>query len=190
MNKNVGIATAVGIVVIIGVLIFQINDLAYDRTTSEEFYQQLDHDEGKTVKNVVYPENPQILYGVTINKDKYLLGENIFVKIQGIPMGLQDYVQFYTPNGILYLNLEIDGDEKSSFKHYFRPSLQKGISLDEGGICEKEDLVGKWTVMFRGLPEDRLHFEIMDEILPYSEEYYAGCNEDPYEVRLQPSLSP
>ena len=36
MNKSVGIAVAVGIVIIIGVIGFQINETTYQRSTVEE----------------------------------------------------------------------------------------------------------------------------------------------------------
>ena len=85
MNKNVGIAVAVGIAVIIGVIGFQIYDSSYQKSTVEEYYDDQTKADDKTVKHVVYPENPQTLYGLTINKDKYLLGENVVIKINGIP---------------------------------------------------------------------------------------------------------
>ena len=33
----------------------------------------------QSVAHVVYPDNPQILGPLQINKDKYLLGENVYV---------------------------------------------------------------------------------------------------------------
>ena len=84
-----------------------------------------------------------------------------------------------------YLTLPFDGDEKSSFKHYFRPSLSNAITL-----CDKEDLIGKWSTFFGNMPEEKLYFNVLDEILPHSEEYYLGCNEDALELPpyVQPSL--
>ena len=75
MNRNVGIATAVGIAIIIGVIGFQINDSTYYVSTPEEYKESL----GKqTVSHVVYPDNPQILGPLQINKDKYLFFILIF----------------------------------------------------------------------------------------------------------------
>ena len=188
MNRNVIIAVVVGIIVIIGVVSFQIYDSSYQRTNTEEYYES-DHSK-QAVSNVVYPENPQVLHGLIINKDKYLLGENVFLRIQNIPMGLKDSVQFFTPGGLLFLDLKFDGNEKSSLKHYFKPSLMKALPLDRNAnLCEKKDLIGEWTVMFKSLPDERLHFEVMEEALPYSEKYYIECNENPIEFpQIQPSL--
>ena len=182
MNKNVGIAVAVGIAVIIGVIGFQIYDSSYQKSTVEEYYDDQTKADDKTVKHVVYPENPQTLYGLTINKDKYLLGENVFIKINGIPPGLQDSVKFFTPGGISYLDLKFDGDEKSSVKHYFRPALAKSFDRSGGGLCDKEQLIGEWTVMFASMPEDRIYFQVMDEVLPHSEQYYLDCLDESTEI--------
>ena len=112
------------------------------------------------------------------------------MSINNIPMGLKDSVQFFTPEGKLYLDLQFDGNEKSGFKHYFKPSLVKSLPYDRtANLCDKEDLIGKWTIMFRGLPDDRLYFEVMAETLPYSEDYFIGCNENPIEIPImEPSL--
>jgi len=181
MNKSVGIAVAVGIVIIIGVIGFQINETTYQRSTVEEYYE-----DPLKVKNLVYPENPQFLHGLQINKDKYLVGEKIFFSVQGIPMGLKDAINFYTPEGILMVQYEIDGNEKTNFKHYWKPSLIKRLD-----ICDVEQLMGEWTVLFAGLPDEKLHFEVTNEILPGFEEYYATCNEQALEMPIMtdPTIS-
>jgi len=190
MNKNVVIAVTVGIIVIIGAVSFQIYESSYQRSSTEEYYASDKQATGeKNIKHVVYPENPQILYGLTINKDKYLLGENVFIKVQGIPMGLKDSVQFFTPKGVLYFELEFDGNEKSSTKHYFRPALTTMKTMSSEGLCGKEALIGEWTVMFASLPMEKLNFQVMDEILPHSEEYYLECDTKAIELPImQPSL--
>ena len=174
MKKSVGIAVVLGIAVIIGVIGFQIYDTTYQRSTVEEYYE-----DRSSVKNLVYQENPQFLHGLKINKDKYLVGEKIFFSVQGIPMGLKDAVNFYTPEGILFIKYPFDGNEKTNFKHYWKPSLTKRLDL-----CNVEQLVGEWTVLFDGLPNEKLHFQVTDEILPGSEEYYVTCDEVALEVPL------
>ena len=185
MNRNVVIAVAVGIAVIIGAISFQLYDSAYQKSSIDEYYADKDHSDEKNIKHVVYPDNPQKLYGLIINKDKYLLGENIFIRVTGIPMGLKDSVYFYTPQGIKYLTLPFDGDEKPSIKHYFRPSL-----IRSENVCDKEEIIGKWSAFFGNMPEEKLYFHVLAEILPHSEDYYLGCNEDPMEIPpyVQPSL--
>ena len=55
-------------------------------------------------------------------------------------------------------------------------------------ICEKEKLIGEWTVAFLGTPEDQLKFNVMSETLPRSESYYDGCNEGMELPVISPSL--
>ena len=185
MNKNVGIATAAGIAIIIGVISFQLYDSTYQKSSVEEFYEDTDHNDKQNIKHVVHPPNPQTLHGVTITKDKYLLGENVFLSVKNIPPGLKDSLLFYTPEGKLYLALGFDGDKKSSFKHYFRPSLLKGID-----ICDKEQLIGDWEVFFAGLSDERLNFEVTNETLPGSEAYYLECGDGLEYPYIEPSLMP
>ena len=61
MNKSVGIAAVVGIVIIIGVIGFQIYDTSYQKSTVEEY-----HKDQVGIKNVVYQENPQFLHGLKL----------------------------------------------------------------------------------------------------------------------------
>ena len=185
MNKNVGIAATVGIVIVITAITFQIYEPFNERSTIEEYYEDKSHNDDTNIKSVVYPENQQVLYGLIITKDKYLLGENVFMRVNNIPMQLIDSIQFYTPNNVLYLSLPFDGTEKSSFKHYFRPSLLKQLDL-----CDKEDLIGEWTVKFASLPSDELHFQVMNEILPHSEKYYETCSTESIQFpQIEPSLN-
>ena len=59
------------------------------------------------------------------------------------------------------------------------------------GICDVEQLVGEWTVMFAGLPDEKLYFQVTNEILPGFEEYYATCNEQAMEMPIMtdPTIS-
>ncbi|MBC8252360.1 MAG: hypothetical protein H8E89_12360 [Candidatus Nitrosopelagicus sp.] len=182
MNRNIGIATIIGITVIVLVVIFQMSESSYQRSTADEYYQDQDHNDGANIKHVVYPNNPQTMLGLTINKDKYLLGENVFLTVSDIPMGLKDRLQIYSPNQKLYTVIEFDGDEKSSLKHYFRPSLSKQL-----GLCEENDVVGTWMILFGGRTDMKLNFEVLAETLPHSEEYYQGCNTT---AMLIPNLEP
>ena len=166
MNKSVGVATGIGIAIIIGVIVFQVNETMWEQVSVDEYYEK----KGK-VAGVVYPENPQILGPLQINKDKYLLGENVFVILKDLKPKDKGSVEFFTPNGILYESMGFDGKEKEFQKKYFKPQLLKSKQL-----CEKEQLVGTWTVMFRGYDMAKIYFEIMPEILPNSEQHYIDCS--------------
>ena len=122
MNKNTTIAVGIGIAIVIGVIGFQINDTTYQVSTPEEYKKSMGT---QTVAHVVYPDNPQILGPLQINKDKYLLGENIFVIIKNLQPMDKGTVQFFTPYGVLYDEIGFNGSEKDFFKKYFKPQLLK-----------------------------------------------------------------
>ena len=177
MNKNVGIATGVGIAIIVGVILFQANQTMWQQVSVDEYYEK-----GGKVAHVVYPDNPQILGPLQINKDKYLLGENIFVIIKNLQPMDQGTVQFFTPDGILYNEIGFNGSERDFVKKYFKPQLLKSKNL-----CEKEEIIGKWTVMFKDYDMAKLHFEILPDILPNQEQQFEEC-EVAYEIDITKPL--
>tara|TARA_Y100000741_G_scaffold77844_1_gene56801 strand:- start:191 stop:736 length:546 start_codon:yes stop_codon:yes gene_type:complete len=181
MNRNVGIATGIGIAVIIGVIAFQINDSTYNVSTPEEYTKSMGT---QSVAHVVYPDNPQILGPLQINKDKYLLGENIFVVIKNLQPMDKGTVQFFTPDGILYQEIGFNGSERDFIKKYFKPQLLKAKNL-----CEKEELVGKWTVLFKGYDMAKLHFEMLPDVLPNQEYQFEEC-EIAYELDIRKPIIP
>ena len=166
MERNVGIAVVVGIAIIIGVIVIQINQTMWDQVSVEEYYEK----DGK-VASVVYPDNPQMLGPLQINKDKYLLGENVYVILKDIMPGDKGTVQFFTPGGILYDEWKFDGNEKNFYKKYFKPQLLKSKNL-----CGKEMLVGEWSVMFEGFDMAKLYFTISGDILPNHESHFVECD--------------
>ena len=165
MNKMVGIATGIGIAIVIGVIIFQVSQTMWQQVSVEEYYEK-----GGRVAGVVYPENLQVLGPLQINKDKYLLGENVFVSISNLRSQDVGSVLFITPTGIVYDDWGFNGMERESQKKYFKPQLLKSKN-----ICEKEKLIGEWTVMFKGYEEQKIYFEITPDILPKMEYQFEDC---------------
>ena len=96
MNRNVGIATGIGIAVIVGIIAFQVNETTWKQVSVEEYYEK-----GGRVAGVVYPDNLQVLGPLQINKDKYLLGENVFMSISDLRPQDKGAVQIITPTGII-----------------------------------------------------------------------------------------
>ena len=165
MNKNVGIATGIGIAIIVGVIIFQVDQTMWQQVSVDEYYEK----DGK-VAHVVYPDNPQVLGPLQINKDKYLLGENVYVILKDLRPQDKGTVQFFTPGGILYDEMGFNGENRDFQKKYFKPGLLKSKNL-----CEREQLVGTWTVMFEGYEEAKLYFQMMPDILPNQESHFVEC---------------
>tara|TARA_B100001540_G_scaffold53642_1_gene48616 strand:- start:760 stop:1296 length:537 start_codon:yes stop_codon:yes gene_type:complete len=177
MKKSVGVATGIGIAIIAGIIIFQLNDTMWSQVSVDEYYEK-----GGKVPGVVYPDNPQFLGPLQINKDKYLLGENVYVILKDLMPMDRGAVLFFTPDGVLYDEWEFNGMENEYMKKYFKPQLLKGKNL-----CDKEDLVGKWTVIFRGYEENKLNFEMLNDVLPNQEYQYEKC-EIAYEIDITKPL--
>ena len=173
MKKSVGIATGIGVAIIIGVIVFQISETMWKQVSVEEYYEK-----GGKVAGVVYPDNPQILGPLQINKDKYLLGENVYVILKDLRPNDKGSILFVTPGGIIYDEWGFNGNEREFQKKYFKPQLLKGKSL-----CDKEELVGKWTVMFKDYDMAKLHFEILPDVLPNQEHQFEEC-EVAYEIDI------
>ena len=165
MNRNVGIATGIGIAIIIGVIIFQVNETMWKQVSVEEYYEK-----GGKVAGVVYPDNPQVLGPLQINKDKYLLGENVYVILKDLRPQDQGTILFMTPKNVVYDEWGFNGEERDYQKKYFKPQLLKSKQL-----CGKEDLVGQWTVMFKGYSMSKLHFEVLEDTLPNQEHHFVKC---------------
>jgi len=175
MNKNVGIATAVGIAIIIGVIVFQINETTYKVSSPEEYKKSMGT---QSVAHVVYPDNPQFLGPLQINKDKYLLGENVYVILTGLNLGDKGTVVFLTPENKIYTEWGFDGSIKDSQKKYFKPQLLKSKQL-----CEKEQLIGEWKVMFKDYEMSKIYFEVLPDILPNQEDQFIECQVS-YEIDI------
>tara|TARA_B110000014_G_C19774367_1_gene402854 strand:- start:40 stop:576 length:537 start_codon:yes stop_codon:yes gene_type:complete len=174
MKKSVGIATGIGVAIIIGVIVFQISETMWKQVSVEEYYEK-----GGKVAGVVYPDNPQILGPLQINKDKYLLGENVYVILKDLRPNDKGSILFVTPGGIIYDEWGFNGNEREFQKKYFKPQLLKSKNL-----CEKEKLIGEWTVMFRGYDMAKLYFEMLPDILPNQEYHFEEC-EIAYEINLE-----
>jgi len=165
MNRYVGIATGIGIAIIIGVIVFQINETLWQQSSVEEYYEK-----GGKVSSVVYPDNPQLLGPLQINKDRYLLGENVYVSLKDLRPQDMGSILFITPGKMIYDEWGFNGNEREFQKKYFKPSLLKSKNL-----CEKEQLVGEWTVMFKGYDKAKLYFEVLPDILPNQESHFVEC---------------
>ena len=153
MNRNTTIAIVIGISITIGVIGYQINETTWIKTSTEEYYEK----DGK-VAHVVYPDNPQILGPLQINKDKYLIGENIFYSLNNLQPRDQGTLYFMTPYNQNYYQIQFDGEESDYEKGYFRPQLSK-----TRGICDKDLLVGEWTIFFKGYEENQLKYTLIND---------------------------
>ena len=106
-----------------------------------------------------------------IDREKYSLGELIFLRFGGIQPDENGQVVFLMPsNGThqtVYITIPFDGS-KPGFNQYFRPDLSR-----QRGICTIDDLLGEWKVVFQGVDYNQLSFEIVNKTIPGDEDLYV-----------------
>ena len=97
-----------------------------------------------------------------INKSEYKIGENVFMIAQNLTPSDSGKAVFVLPNGTTkYIVIPFDGTQKSGFNQYFKPSISKARH-----ICNTDDLVGEWTIVFQGTDYQPLKFTILNETVP------------------------
>ena len=100
-----------------------------------------------------------------IDRSRYAIGENVFIRMGGINIDEKGQIavfrQLNSTHQIVYLTIPFDGTDKSASNTYFTPQI-----LKSKGICSTDDLIGKWTLVFRGTNYPNLDFEIDERIVP------------------------
>ena len=100
-----------------------------------------------------------------IDRSKYAIGEKIFIRIGGLDFNAKGEIDVIRPinatHNLSYLTIPFDGAQKSGFNYYIEPQISK-----IRGICSVDDIMGKWTLVFRGTNYPNLDFEITEKIVP------------------------
>ena len=116
------------------------------------YNQQKNSEENAQWKNISGP--------FAINKFQYKLGENIFMIVSDLKPIDTGKIVVIDPKGDTYETMPFNGTLKTSFHYFFKPNTQ-----NYGGIllCNPTDLVGKWGLIFQGVPYKPLKFEVINE---------------------------
>ena len=106
-----------------------------------------------------------------INKKEYKIGENIFLIAEGLSFGDKGNIVFVFPNVTReYFSLPFDSEQKSSFNYYFTPALSKAKK-----ICSIDELIGEWTIEFKGTEYEPIKFRIINETIPTVNSFERVC---------------
>jgi hypothetical protein len=68
------------------------------------------------------------------------------------------------PKGGAFTTIPFNGTLKSSFKQFFKPDTERRLAL-----CNATDLVGHWTIAFKGVHYKPIPFEVVNEYIPGEE---------------------
>ena len=94
-----------------------------------------------------------------IDRNKYAIGEKIFMIVEGLEFGEKGQIDIMRPlnatHQFVWDSIPFDGAKKPSFDFYFELKIQR---LDV--FCSVDDLIEKWSFVFRGTNYANLDFEI------------------------------
>ena len=182
MKKELGIGITVGVSIFVIILalilipsprsdIIKVED-ALDKEVkpeieSPEIQEKLDTIEKINLENEYSPkEREWITSGpFQIDRSQYAIGEKIFIVIGGLDINEKGQIAVMRPlndtHYSVYLTIPFDGAAKPAFNYYLEPKILKSKE-----ICSIDDLIGKWTIVFRGTDYPNLDFEITEEVVP------------------------
>ena len=192
MKKNIVIPISVGIVIIIvGIIIISNQEPeiveteiiksvefenSFNNSESQEISdidKRLDAIEKKASENYYEPAPREWITSgpFQIDRSQYVIGESVFVTIGGLDPNEKGQIAFLRnlneTHYTVYQTIPFDGEKKNAFNYYVTIRLSQPL-----GICSIEDIIGEWTVVFRGTDYPNIKFEVIDKILPGEEDSF------------------
>jgi hypothetical protein len=95
-----------------------------------------------------------------INKFQYKLGEYIFMVVSNLTPNDIGKIVLVDPKGETYDAIPFNGTMKTSFHYFFKPNTQNIGGLK---LCNPTDLVGKWGIIFQGVPYRSIKFNVTND---------------------------
>lgn len=159
--KKITIPIIIGITAVLALSIIYVGIV-----TTEPIIQNTPPDRISPIENTTSTGHPEAISSgpLTITKYEHKIGENIFIIVSGLNYNEKGNIRIFMPDGRLYRTLEYDGSVKAGFNSYFKPDTSATRK-----ICEQEELVGVWKVLFDNDVYPPLHFEIINEHLEGSD---------------------
>ena len=184
MNGKVIIPIGVGIIIIVGIIVTYNqdseilkpnNEFNIENKTSGNpiIDEKLNEIQKKASENYFEPapRNWQTSGPFQIDRSEYLIGEKIFLKINGLDQNEKGQIGFLKQTNethyTVFQTISFDGNSKSQFNYYTDIRLIKQLDL-----CSVEDIIGEWTVVFRGTEHPNLKFEIINKFIPGEEDSF------------------
>ncbi len=94
-----------------------------------------------------------------IDRSKYAIGEKIFLVVHELKFDEKGQIDIMRPvnatHQAVWDSIPFDGAKKPRFDFYFEPKIER-----HGAFCSVNDLIGKWSFVFRGTNYANLDFEI------------------------------
>lgn len=181
MNKGIIIGIPIAIAIIAGIIAITMmpegdsNNMEVEDTLDREISpeetleveEKLDEIEKIADENTyeILPREWQTSGPFQIDRSEYAIGEKIFIRIGGLDFQEKGQIAVMRPlndtHYSVYLRIPFDETKKSGFNTYLEPQLSK-----TRGLCSVDDIIGRWSLVFRGTDYPNLYFEITDRIVP------------------------
>ena len=94
----------------------------------------------------------------TIDKEKYRLGDNVYMVISGLKPTDTGKMVIYDPKGGTFSQVQFNGTTKSDWNYYFKPNT---VRIEK--LCTPQDLIGNWTIAFLGTSYRSITFQVINE---------------------------
>lgn len=135
----------------------------------EEKYNEIDNNKELVSDFIIKERVWQSSGPFSIDRKEYALGERIFMKVESLKTSDKGEVIFMKilnqTHQKIWTKHSFDGNLKESYNVYFEPKL-----TTKKLICDKEDLLGEWKLIFTGTNYENLNFIIYDAIVPGDED--------------------
>jgi len=100
-----------------------------------------------------------------IDRSKYAIGEKIFIVVNELEFDEKGQIDIMRPvnatHQVVWDSIPFDGAQKLRFDFYFEPKIQR-----HDVFCSVDDLIGKWSFIFKGTNYANLDFEIDKRVVP------------------------
>jgi len=177
----VGIIGGIGIFVIIVGIILMFNqeseimevedildmELRPDENISPEIKEKLNEIKKNAAENEYVPSSREWITSgpFQIDRSEYAIGEKIFIRIGGLQFEEIGQIAVMRPLNAthysVYLTIPFDGAKKAGFNYYIEPQLSK-----TRGLCSIDNIMGEWTLVFRGTNYPKHYFDITEKVVP------------------------
>jgi len=94
----------------------------------------------------------------TINKEKYRLGDFVFIVVTGLQPSDAGKMIIYDPKGGIFTQVPFNGTMKSDWNYMLKPNT---VRIEK--LCTPQDLVGNWSIVFQGTSYKSITFQVINE---------------------------
>ena len=112
----------------------------------------------------ILPREWQTSGPFSIDRKEYALGEKIFLMVENLRVNEKGQISVLRPlnqtHYSVWTTYSFDGEVAPAFNIYFEPKL-----FNYKQICDKNDLIGEWVMVFQNTNYENLRFKIIDQIV-------------------------